>query len=84
MEQIFHKKHANRFEMIVDGYLAYVEYEIDGCSIDVLHTIVPKAIGGRGIAAALVEATYNYGESKNLKPKASCSYAAAWLKRKCK
>lgn len=82
MEKIYHKQHANRFEMMKDGYLAYVEYETDGCSLDVLHTVVPKAIGGRGVAAALVEAAYNYGASMNLNPKASCSYAAAWLKRK--
>ena len=39
-------------------------------------------VGGRGIAAQLVEAAYAYAENKGLAFKASCSYAAAWLKRR--
>ncbi|MEG1999272.1 MAG: N-acetyltransferase, partial [Bacteroidales bacterium] len=37
---------------------------------------------GRGIASALVSESYAYADAVGLKRKASCTYAAAWLKRK--
>lgn len=79
--EILHHEEKCRFESIVDGYTAYVEYRITNNAIDITHTIVPREIGGRGIASALVEAAYSYGDSQGLQRKATCAYAAAWLKR---
>lgn len=79
---ISHVPLKNRFEVELNHQKAYVEYVIEDSTIDIIHTIVPKEIGGIGIAAALVEAAYQYGETLNLTPKATCSYAAVWLKRK--
>lgn len=79
--EILHHEEKCRFESIVDGYTAYVEYRITNNAIDITHTIVPREIGGRGIAAALVKATYEYGDLNGWSRKATCPYAAAWLKR---
>lgn len=78
---IRHNIEKHRFETTIDHHLAYVEYEIKGEYIDIVHTIVPKEIGGRGIAAELVKSTYEYGEGLNLKPQSTCSYAQVWLQR---
>ena len=78
---ITHNKKTCKFEIIVDGITAHVKYSISDGFFDIRHTIVPKQIGGRGIASKLVEATYKWGETQNLKPKATCSYAFVWLKR---
>lgn len=80
--EIKHLASRHRFETIVDNHLAYVEYVIDASDLNIIHTVVPKEIGGKGIASALVAAAYEYGESMNLSPKATCSYAAVWLERK--
>lgn len=78
---IVHDMSKSLFETTVDGVRAYVSYAItDGC-FDIEHTIVPPEIGGRGIAAALVQAAYDYALSQNLTLRASCEYAAVWLKR---
>lgn len=45
----------SRFEMIVDGYMAYIEYEIQNNIFVLTHTISPKEISGRGVATALIE-----------------------------
>lgn len=51
---IIHIREKKRFEMEVGGHLAYVEYvERDGC-LDIIHTYVPKPIGGREIGRAHV------------------------------
>jgi predicted GNAT family acetyltransferase len=47
--------------------------------MDIVHTYVPRPIRDRGIAAALVEAAYNYAREENLTCQATCPYARAWL-----
>ena len=81
MTTILHHPEQCRFETVVDGYTAYVEYEITNQALDILHTIVPKEIGGRGIAAELVATAYEYADGVGLATKATCSYAAVWLRR---
>ena len=78
---IIHIREKKRFEMEVGGHLAYVEYvERDGC-LDIIHTCVPKPIGGRGIASELVDAAYRYADSSGLGRRGTCPYAAVWLER---
>lgn len=82
MEYIInHQPERHLFTTEVDGYTAYVEYRLDDGSLDILHTVVPPPIEGRGIAAALVKRTYEYAAEQGLKPKATCWYAAKWLER---
>lgn len=40
---------------------------VDGC-LNIEHTIVPREIEGRGIAAALVKAAYDYALDHDLLP----------------
>lgn len=78
---IFHDKEKKRFILTEDGFTAYVAYETDHKSLDIRHTIVPKEIGGRGIASNLVKFAYDYALENKMVPVATCSYAAMWLKR---
>ncbi|HAT56995.1 MAG TPA: N-acetyltransferase [Veillonellaceae bacterium] len=61
---------------------AYVQYEIKGPRFIILHTIVPDALSGRGIAARLVEAAVNWAEGQGYEIGSVCSYADVWLKRR--
>lgn len=79
--QIIHEEETCKFYTKIDEIEAYVIYKIQDDIIDIHHTIVPQEIGGKGVAARLVKATYDWGFSKNLKPMASCSYADVWCKR---
>ncbi|MFA6676491.1 MAG: GNAT family N-acetyltransferase [Bacteroidales bacterium] len=80
---IEHDNANNRVKTIINGIEAHVQYRIDEetKTLDIRHTIVPKEIGGRGIAAKLVEFTYNWAVAQNLKIVSTCSYATVWLKR---
>jgi predicted GNAT family acetyltransferase len=42
---------------------------------------VPAEVGGRGIAAALVEAAVNTARAEGWKVVPACSYAAVWMRR---
>lgn len=79
--EIRHDKGTCRFSVEVDGYTGYVDYKLADGGLDIRHTIVPKEIGGRGIASALVKAAYDYARAEGLKPVATCSYAVTWLER---
>ncbi len=79
--QISHDTGARRFKTSVDGHEAYVEYERADGIVTITHTIVPSEIGGRGIAAQLVQAALEYVRAEGLKVVPQCSYAAAYLKK---
>ena len=51
--EITHDLSRKQFQTVADGKTAYVSYDlVDGC-LNIEHTIVPREIEGRGIAAAL-------------------------------
>lgn len=64
-----------------DGVEAYVEYELDGDVMTITHTIVPEAIGGRGIAGRLVAQAFETARANGWKVRTQCSYAAAWAQK---
>lgn len=78
---ITHQPEQKLFKTEVEGRTAFAEYRIIGNSLDIIHTIVPKPLEGRGIASALVKTAYDFALSNGLKPKATCSYAVKWLER---
>ena len=78
---IRHQPGIQRFLTEVDGHVGYVEYERFGDVMTITHTIVPPAIGGRGIAAALVQAAVEFARAEGLKVDPRCSYAEAWMRR---
>lgn len=79
--EIIHQPEQQLFRTEVDGRTAFVQYRLIGDYLDIIHTIVPPPIEGRGIAGALVKAAYDYALASGLKPKATCSYAVRWLER---
>ncbi len=72
---------AGRFEMEVEGATAFIKYKNMRDAVALLHTEVPPALEGRGVAAALVEKTFIYLEERNQKIVPLCPYVAAFLKR---
>ena len=78
---IQHDAAARRFTTTVDGAQGYVEYERDGDTMTITHTIVPSQIGGRGIAGELVKAALEHARAEGAKVAPRCSYADAWIRR---
>lgn len=78
---IQHQPQFQRFSTVVDGHQAELVYRLEDGVLVIAHTGVPEAIGGRGIAAALVQAAFDHARASGLKVRPACSYAAAWLQR---
>lgn len=70
-----------RFTVEEEDSEAFVEYAREGDVLVIVHTIVPKEMGGRGIAGRLVEAALQHAREQGLKVRPDCSYAEAYLRK---
>ncbi len=70
-----------RFEMNVEGHTAIITYKETPSKIYLLHTEVPAALEGKGVATAIIEKTLEYIEQHHLKLVPHCSFVIAYIKR---
>jgi len=79
--RVVHNLAESRFEATVEEQLCVADYELDGTRLLMHHTGVPRALEGRGIAAQLVAAAFDYAAREGLTIVPLCSYVAAWARR---
>ena len=79
--EVLHDAAEHRFRAVVDGVTCVLEYRMQGAVMTITHTGVPEAVGGRGIASALVQAAFDTARRENLRVVPACSYAALWAAR---
>ncbi|ODT34527.1 MAG: GNAT family N-acetyltransferase [Lautropia sp. SCN 70-15] len=79
--EVRHNEAASRFEATVEGLLCRADYRLDGGTMRVFHTEVPRALEGRGIAAGLVRAAFDHAAQHGLKVDPVCSYVRVWARR---
>ncbi|RYY90893.1 MAG: N-acetyltransferase [Chitinophagaceae bacterium] len=70
-----------RFETVVDGETAYIEYRMKGDAIALMHTWVPEVLEGRGIASALTKWTLEWVKEKGMPLLVYCPYVKGWMER---
>ncbi|HYG06040.1 MAG TPA: GNAT family N-acetyltransferase [Stenotrophomonas sp.] len=78
---IRHDAAAQRFVAQVDGHQAELDYELAQGVVRIVHTGVPAAIGGRGVAADLVRNALEFARAQGYKVRPDCAYAAAYFQR---
>ena len=78
---IHHHIPTSRFEMTVDGGVAECTYRLQGEVMNIVHTEVPPAAAGQGVAAALVQAALAYARARGHKVRPSCSYVHSYMRR---
>jgi len=79
--QVQHDARLHRFEALVDGKRCELDYLLEGTVMKIVHTGVPPALEGRGIAAALVRAAMATAREAGWSVIPLCSYAAVYLRR---
>ena len=72
---------ASRFEVLVNGGLAVLDYRIAGSTIFLLHVEVPASEQGRGIASRLSKAALEFSRDRGLKVVPRCPFVAAYMRR---
>lgn len=78
---IEHNTEAQRFQYTEEGMLSVLDYTLRGGVMAITHTGVPEAVGGRGIAADLVQAALDTARENGWMVRPLCSYAAAYIRR---
>ena len=71
----------SRFELTVEGHVAYLEYERTPNTLTLIHTEVPVEIRGRHIGERLVEAALAIGRSEGRRLVVICPFARAYMRR---
>jgi predicted GNAT family acetyltransferase len=79
--RVVHDPQRSRFEVELDGALAWCAYERRDDVLRAHHTEVPREHRGRGVAAALVEALLDHARENGFKVEPACSYVAGYMDR---
>lgn len=80
-EQVIDNRAEAEFELVVAGYRAIAAYQREGDTIVFTHTIVPKAIEGRGVASKLIRAALDSVRDQGLRVVPQCPFVRAYIER---
>ena len=72
---------TRRFELQADGQVAYLEFEPVAGGLAFTHTIVPRALEGRGIGSRLVRHALDWAARQGHKVRPDCSFVKTWIDR---
>jgi len=79
--EVRHDTAAREFSVAVAGYNGVLAYDLRGNAMAITHTLVPEAIGGRGVAAELTRVALETARANGWRVVPMCSYAVAYLRR---
>ena len=81
MVDVRHNAAAGRFEAEVEGGVAHADYRMQGDVMRIVHTEVPQAAEGKGIAGAVVKAALEHARAHRLRVMPMCSYVRSYMRR---
>lgn len=82
MSEIFRDNETqSRFELEVDGAIAFVVYRKTPDAITLVHTEVPPELGGRGIGSKLARATLDAVRAQRRKLIVKCEFIQGFMKK---
>ena len=80
--QIENDRENSKFKTIVDGLEAVIIYSRGPDGIyDLVHTLVPPELEGRGIASQLVRFAIETAKSEHVQIYDTCPYVHEWFKK---
>jgi hypothetical protein len=77
--KVIHEKENERFVIYSEGNEVYVEYSMIGNDINLYHTYTNPALRGKGLAAHVVRAAFEFAKENNLKVIPTCSYVQSFI-----
>ena len=81
MNQVRDNKSQRRFELDVEGTVAFANYHLTPETVVITHTETPRALRGRGIASELVKGALEIIRADGLKVVAGCGFVVDYLQK---
>ena len=72
---------SRRFELDVNGQIAFANYERRGSALVIRHVEAPLPLRGTGAAGRLMQGVAEIARTEGLKITPLCGYAWAWIQR---
>jgi uncharacterized protein len=72
---------SGRFEIERDGEVAYLEYNLAGNILELIHTEVPEKLRHLGLAATLAETGLQYARDNKLKVDVICPLVLEYVSK---
>ncbi|MET0336545.1 MAG: GNAT family N-acetyltransferase [Caulobacter sp.] len=79
--EVIHNEADSRFEIHLDGKVAFAEYRVLANGVLFPHTEVPAAFEGRGVGSALVKAAMAWVREREQVVMPVCTFVAGYIKR---
>jgi predicted GNAT family acetyltransferase len=70
-----------RFELERDGHIAYLEYNLAGNILQLIHTEVPEELRGQGIAGELAKSALDWAREHKVKVDVVCPTVDGYVKK---
>jgi predicted GNAT family acetyltransferase len=81
MAAVRDNKARSRFELDVEGALAFANYRLTSQAVVITHTETPAALRGRGIASELVKGALNLIRADGHKVIGACGFVVDYLRK---
>ena len=78
---VTHDRVEQRFEAAVGGGRCVADYQLVGNVMHIVHTEVPAALQGQGLAAALVQGVLAQARALGWRVRPVCGYVRAYMRR---
>ena len=79
MAAVRDNKALSRFEMDVDGAVAFANYRLTAQAVIITHTETPRALRGHGIASELIKGALDLIRADGRKVIAGCGFVVDYL-----
>ena len=77
--KVHDNKDDRRFELAINGHVAFLDYERAGRELRLLHTEVPSALQGRGLATHLIRHAIDTAKHEKRQIVSMCSAVDNYL-----
>lgn len=81
MANVRNNRSRHRYELEIDGAVAFASYRETANVITFTHTEVPEAMSGKGIGSQLAKGALQLARDAGEKVAATCPFISAYLKR---
>jgi predicted GNAT family acetyltransferase len=81
MSDVRNNTALNRFELDVEGGMAFAEYEAAAGRITINYAEVPPELRGRGIGSTLVRGALELVRAQGVKVASRCPFVSAYLRK---